>query len=564
MNDFWDDLTSSVRPYLGYLAGFSFLLNLLYLAPAMFSLQIFDRVLPGNSQQTLAMLLLGSGAALMLVLALDYLRNRMQAIVGAMLDECLAPSVAQMLVARAARAPHAGGIEGMRDVATLQKVFTSNGMNALFDAPWAPLFVLLIWSFHPALGMGAALAALLMLTLAWLNDRLSRRALEQVQTDARQASRYLESSLRNAEILQALGMTDKLLARWRLRQDGIAALQARTQKGALFFTSLTRFARQAVQMMMLALGAWLVLEQQASAGVMIATTILLARALQPIEQIVGAWRLLADARGAWLRLRSMAREAGREPERMSLPRPQGRLVVEAASFRPPGGRQQVLFGVGFSLEPGQALAIIGPSGAGKSSLARLLTGIWEPLAGSVRLDGADLSRWPRADLGPWIGYVPQDVELFEGSVADNIARLGAADAQAVVAAAMRAGVHELILALPDGYDTEVGQHGILLSPGQRQRIALARALYGDPRLVVLDEPNANLDGAGEAALALAVARLRSDGVTSVIITHRPSLIAHVDRILVLEGGRIQQFGPAAQIIQSIRRQAPATQDGKAA
>jgi ATP-binding cassette subfamily C exporter for protease/lipase/ATP-binding cassette subfamily C protein EexD len=224
----------------------------------------------------------------------------------------------------------------------------------------------------------------------------------------------------------------------------------------------------------------------------------------------------------------------------------------------------VLFGVGFSLEPGQALAIIGPSGAGKSSLARLLTGIWEPLAGSVRLDGADLSRWPRADLGPWIGYVPQDVELFEGSVADNIARLGAADAQAVVAAAMRAGVHELILALPDGYDTEVGQHGILLSPGQRQRIALARALYGDPRLVVLDEPNANLDGAGEAALALAVARLRSDGVTSVIITHRPSLIAHVDRILVLEGGRIQQFGPAAQIIQSIRRQAPATQDGKAA
>lgn len=560
----WEPLWRSLRPYLRYLAGFSLAMNLLYLMPALFSLQVFDRVLPGNSEETLLMLLLGCGAALLIVLALDYLRNRLQSVVGAMLDEGLAPLVSRTLVARAARAPHAASMDGVRDVATLRRLFASSGMNALFDAPWAPVFVILIWSFHPALGMGAALSAIVMLTLAWLNDRLGRRAVEQVQGDARQASRYLESSLRNAEILQALGMTGRLLARWRMQQDRVDALQAGTQKSAAFFTATTRFARQVIQIMMMSLGAWLVLKQQASAGVMIATTILLSRALQPIEQLVAAWRLLADSRSAYLRLRLLVQEAESQPERMALPRPQGRLSVNSVSFRAPGSNQPVLFGVGFTIEAGQALAVIGPSGAGKSTLARLLTGIWTPAAGSIQLDGADLSSWPRDDLGPWIGYVPQDVELFDGSVADNIARLDQADPDTVLAAARRAQAHDMILALPHGYDTQVGEQGLLLSPGQRQRIALARALYGDPRLVVLDEPNANLDGAGEAALAQSVSLLRRQGVTSVIVTHRPSLIAHVDCILVLEGGKVQQFGPAAQIMQAMRRQAQSMVDGKAA
>ena len=563
MKPYWDDLWDELRPYVRYLAAFSLLINLLYLAPAMFSLQVFDRVLSSNSPETLVMLLLGTGAALLLMLMLDMLRSRLQSVVGAMLADRLSPAVVSAVVARAARAPQGAGTESMRDVASLRNLFASSGLNAIFDAPWAPIFVCVIWTFHPLLGMGAAVSSMVMLTLAWLNDRSTRRALERLQQDSRRVSQYVESSLANAEVLQALGMTGNLLARWRARQDKLAALQAGSQKSAVFFTSATRFARQAIQIVMMALGAWLVLTQQSSAGIMIATTILLGRALQPVEQLVASWRMLADARAAYLRLRTLSAEFDRRPAGIALPCPQGRLTVEGVAYRSPTN-QPVLLNVGFVLEAGQALAILGPSGAGKSTLARLLTGVWSPLAGTLRLDGADLSTWPREQLGPWMGYVPQDVELFEGTVADNVARLGEPDSQAVVAAAKRANVHELILSLPNGYETEVGEHGMLLSPGQRQRIALARALYGNPRLVVLDEPNSNLDGAGEVALAQAIARLRAEGVTAVIVTHRPSLIAHVDKILLLDGGRVTQYGAAVDVMKAMQRHAQALADGRAA
>jgi ATP-binding cassette subfamily C exporter for protease/lipase/ATP-binding cassette subfamily C protein EexD len=318
---------------------------------------------------------------------------------------------------------------------------------------------------------------------------------------------------------------------------------------------VTRFTRQAIQIGMLTLGAYLVLTQQASSGVMIATTILLGRAVQPVEQVVGSWRMLTDARAAYHRLRDLAPEFAPPTPHLTMPRPDGRLSVEGLSYRAPGSDKPILANITFSLAPGEALAILGPSAAGKSTLARLLTGVWAPATGVVRLDGADVARWPRQELGPWLGYVPQDVELFEGSVADNIARLGPVESAAVVAAAKRANVHEMILTLAQGYDTQVGEHGARLSPGQRQRIALARALYGTSQLVVLDEPNANLDGAGELALAQAMSSLRSDGVTSVVVTHRPSLIAHVDKILVLEAGRVVQFGPAADVLKAMQRQA---------
>jgi ATP-binding cassette subfamily C exporter for protease/lipase/ATP-binding cassette subfamily C protein EexD len=563
MKPFWDELWDELRPYVRYLAGFSLLINLLYLAPAMFSLQVFDRVLSGNSPETLIMLLLGTGAALLLMLLLDFLRNRLQSVVGAMLSDRLSPEVVNAVVARAARAPHSASMESVRDVASLRNLFASNGLNAVFDAPWAPIFVCLIWSFHPVLGIGAAISSVVMLMLAWLNDRTTRRALERLQKDSRRVSHYVESSLANAEVLQALGMTGKLLARWRAQQDRLAALQAGSQKSAMFFTSGTRFARQAIQIIMMALGGWLVLTQQSSAGIMIATTILLGRALQPTEQLVASWRMLADARAAFLRLRTLSADFDRRPAGLALPCPQGRLTVDSVAFRSPTN-QPVLLSVSFALEAGQALAVLGPSGAGKSTLARLLTGVWAPAAGTLRLDGADLSGWPREEIGPWMGYVPQDVELFEGSVADNIARLAEPDSQAVVAAARRANVHELILTLPKGYETEVGEHGMLLSPGQRQRIALARALYGNPRLVVLDEPNSNLDGAGEVALAQAIARLRAEGVTSVIVTHRPALIAHVDKILLLDAGRVAQYGAAVDVMKAMQRQAQAVVDGRAA
>jgi PrtD family type I secretion system ABC transporter len=551
MKALWDEL----RPVLLYIAAFSFFINLLFLVPAMFTLQVFDRVISTHSQETLLVLLVGTCVALFILLLLDYVRNRMQNVLGNIVDERLSPPVVNAIVAKTARSPLGSRMEGIRDVAALRNVFAANGLIALFDAPWVVVYVVVIWGFHPSLGIGAACAALLMLTLAWLNDRFSRRALEGLQKDGRRASQYVESSLRNAEVLQALGMTERLLERWRELQNQVARLQTSASRSSVAFTATTRFTRQAIQIFMLSLGAYLVLTQQASAGIMIATTILLGRAVQPVEQLVGSWRMLTDARAAYRRLRELAKDFDHHEPRLTIPRPEGSLVAEGVAYRAPGSDKTILVNIVLSLAPGEALAIIGPSAAGKSTLARLLTGVWAPSAGTVRLDGADIAYWPRQDLGPWIGYVPQDVELFDGSVADNIGRLGAIDSEAVVAAAKRANAHEMILALAQGYDTPVGEQGSRLSPGQRQRVALARALYGDPRLVVLDEPNSNLDGAGEIALAQALSGLRREGVTSVVVTHRPSLIAHVDKILVLEAGRVQQFGPASEVMKAMQRQA---------
>jgi PrtD family type I secretion system ABC transporter len=324
--------------------------------------------------------------------------------------------------------------------------------------------------------------------------------------------------------------------------------------------ALTRMVRQAVQVFMLGLGAYLVINGEASAGVMIATTTLLGRALAPVEQVVGSWRVLAEGRAAYRRLSELLAAADAQPQRMALPTPIGALHAHQLVFRAPQGERLILAGVSLSLEPGEALAIIGPSAAGKSTLVRLLTGVWKPSAGSVRLDQADLAQWPREELGPWIGYVPQDVELFPGTVAENIARLGEVDAAQVVAAAQRAQVHELILSLPEGYDTMVDPAGAVLSPGQRQRIALARALYGDPKLVILDEPNSNLDGAGELALAETLKALRGQ-VTVVVVTHRTTLVQQVDKLLVLEAGKAQHYGTVAEVMRALQPKTPAASHG---
>ena len=560
MKSLWNEL----RPRLGAIAGFSFFINLLFLAPAIFMLQVFDRVLPSNSNETLLVLLLGTGIALVILLFLDYVRNRLQNLLGHIIDEHLSPPVVTAIVARIARAPHSPRSEGIRDVATLKTLFSANGLVALFDAPWVVIYVAVIWLFHPALGMGAALAAILMLTLAWMNDRFSRGVLEELQKEGRQASQYVESSLRNAEVLQALGMTENLLSRWRKLQGKVAASQTSASRRTVSFMALTKFLRQAIQIGMLSLGAYLVLTQQASAGIMIATTVLLGRAIQPVEQLVASWRMLIEGRSAFRRLSELSEHFERQEPRVAIPRPEGALTVDSVSFRAPGTEKPILVNVSFTLCAGEALAILGPSAAGKSTLARLLTGVWSASTGTVRLDGADVAYWPRQTLGPWIGYVPQDVELFDGSVADNIARLGEVNSEAVVKAANRANAHDMILGLEQGYDTRVGEQGARLSPGQRQRIALARALYGDPRLVILDEPNANLDGEGEIALAQAMSGLRSEGITSIVVTHRPSLIAHVDKILMLGAGRVQKFGPASEVMKVLQQQAQAMLGEKAA
>ncbi|MDP9911822.1 PrtD family type I secretion system ABC transporter [Variovorax boronicumulans] len=539
------------RPLL-FVAGFSFFVNLLLLAPALFMLQVFDRVLTSHSRETLLVLLLGVGVALGLMLVLDYLRSRLQGVAGNLIADQLSPVVAKVMLARTARRAERAPCEGLRDVAALRNLFSSQGLLALFDVPWTFVYVAVIWLVHPMLGMAAAAASVLMLVLAVVNDRITRRDIEALQKEAARATRYLEASMQNAELAQSLGMGEAVIGRWRNLNAGVAALQGPTARKSVAMAALTRTTRQAVQVLLQALGAYLVITGEGTPGILVACTILLGRALAPVEQVVGSWRVLAEGRLAFARLSEVLGAVERQPQRMALPAPSGRLYAEGLVFRPAQGERMILAGVSLSLEPGESLAITGPSGAGKSTLVRLLTGLWRPHAGVVRLDDVDLAQWPREELGPWLGYVPQDVELFAGTVADNIARLGEVDPDKVVQAAQRAGVHALILTLPEGYDTVVDNMGVMLSPGQRQRIALARALYGNPKLLVLDEPNSNLDGAGELALGEALRALRGQ-VTVVVVTHRSALVQHMGKLLVLEAGRVKQYGPVEEVMQTIRR-----------
>lgn len=543
---------SGLRPYLFFAGFFSFAINLLLLAPPLYMLQVFDRVLTSRSGETLAALTLAVAVALVVMAALDVVRTYLLSALGGALDAMIGPKVIDGLIGQTARL---GGREhghALRDVQALRGFLSGAGILALFDAPWLPVFLLIITLFHPVLGAIAFAGALGMVLIAFLNERLTRKPLERAQLEARRASSFIDLSVRNAQVVTALGMLPAVTARWKKLNDAALAEQARATRSGAALSGLTKFARQFIQAAMLGAGAYIVLKQEVSPGVMIAATILLGRALAPVEQLVAGWRNLVEARAAWRRLNDLLKEEKGEPG-TSLPAPQGRLGAERVVFGTRGADKPIIRGASFGLEAGEALGVIGPSASGKSTLARLLVGVWRPVSGNVRLDGADVATWPREDLGRHIGYLPQDVELFPGTVTQNIARLGDEDAAEVIRAAQRAHVHELILRLPSGYDTDLGEFP--LSPGQRQRIALARALYGNPRLVVLDEPNSNLDHDGDQALLATLKRLKEEGVTVVIIAHRPSLLVGVDKVLVLREGAVEAFGPRNDVLQRVVRRA---------
>jgi len=543
---------AGLRPYLLFAGLFSFAMNLLLLAPPLYMLQVFDRVLTSRSGETLAVLTIAVALALITMAALDVVRAYLLAALGAALDRRLGPEVLDGLLTDAGRLGGRDHANALRDVHCLRSFFSGSGILALFDAPWLPIFLAVIALFHPLMGLMALCGALLMLGLAFLNERTTRQPLERAQGEGRKAARFIDTSVRNADVVNALGMLGAVTRRWTDFNEAAIAEQARATRCGAALSALTKFARQFIQSAMLALGAWIVLDQQVTAGVMIAATILLGRALAPVEQLVAGWRALVEARAAWKRLAALL-DKPRSGEPTSLPAPQGQVAVENLVFGVRGMPRPIIRGVSFSVAAGEALGIIGPSASGKSTLARLLIGVWRPASGAVRLDGADVAAWPRAGLGPHIGYLPQDVELFPGTVARNISRLDEPDDARIVRAAQRAHVHELILRLPQGYDTELGEG--LLSPGQRQRLALARALYGDPRFVVLDEPNANLDQDGEQALLATLHALKEDGVTVVLVAHRPSLLGAVDKVLVLREGAVEAFGPRAEVLSRVMRRA---------
>ena len=544
------ELIARFRPYFLYAGLFSLAINLLLLVPPLYMLQVFDRVITSRSEETLIALTAAAIAALATMAFLDVLRARLLAAAGIALDRKLGPRVLEGVLSRVKAT---GFANGLRDVSTLRSFLLGNGVLAIFDAPWLPVFLIIIFLFHPILGIVALTGGIAMCLLAWANERMARQPLERVQAEGRKAGRFIDSSMRNAEAITALGMLPAVAQRWARMND--AALREQVQASAVGgqFSGWTKFARQFIQMAMLGAGAWLVIDQHVSAGVMIASTILLGRALAPVEMLVAGWRSLVEARAAWLRLDELLTSNPPAEPGTELPAPAGKLGVERVVFGLQGHDRPIIRGVSFSLAPGESLGIIGPSASGKSTLARLIVGVWKPVAGVVRLDGADVATWPRDKLAPHIGYLPQAVELFAGTVAENIARLGEADPAEVIRAAQRAHVHELILRLPKGYDSEIGEGGQALSPGQRQRIALARALYGNPRFIVLDEPNANLDHDGDQALMRTLNRLREDGVTVVIIAHRPSVLASVDKLLVLRDGAVEVFGPRKEIMTRVTR-----------
>lgn len=535
-------------------AIFSFFINLLMFVSPLYMLQVYDRVLSSRSETTLFMLTLVAGFMIAVMGLLEFFRSRILVRAGVRIDEHLNGRVFSAVFKRSLRSRMGGGnAMALRDLDGLREFLTGAGILVLCDAPWAPLFIAVGFLFHPLLGWFTLGSAIIIFILAIANDFATRPTLQLSSRHSNAATSFAEGSLRNAEVLEAMGMMGQITRRWQIRHNSALAAQCLASDRGGVLLALSKFVRMFLQTSVLGLGAYLAINREISAGSIIAGSIVLGRALQPVEMAVGQWRSFVSARSSYTRLRDMLRETPAEAVPMSLPAPKGNLSVEQVVAAPPGVKTAVLRGVSFQLRAGEVLGVVGPSAAGKSTLARTLVGVWPIGSGAVRLDGADIFSWNREELGPHIGYLPQDVELFEGSVAENIARFGDLIPEAIVEAAQKAGVHDMILRLPDGYDTQIGVGGAALSGGQRQRVALARALYGNPAFVVLDEPNSNLDQAGEQALLVAVNQMRQQGSSVVVISHRLSILSGVDKVMVLNNGAVDLFGPRDEVMAALTR-----------
>jgi PrtD family type I secretion system ABC transporter len=543
-------------------AMFSGVVNLLMLAGPLYMLQVYDRVLTSRSVPTLVVLSILLVGAYAFQGALDLIRSRVVVRAAALLDGRLAPAVHGAVISLAIGTKHrADGPQPVRDLDQIRTFMTGTGPLAFIDLPWIPVFLFICALVHPWLGIAATAGGVMLFTLTLLTERASRTPARSVAQDAGRRSALVEANRRNAETIAVMGMVGSLAQRWSAVNNSYIAASARLSDVAGSFGGVSKVLRLVLQSTMLGLGAYLVIGQELGSGAMIAASIMMGRALAPIETTIANWRAFVAARQSLGRLsEALTRAAPKRAATTPLPRPARGLAVEQLAVAAPGSATLIIRGVQFALDSGEALGVIGPSGAGKTSLVRALVGLWQPLKGNVRLDGAALDQWEPDLLGRHIGFVSQTVELFDGTIAENIARMSVVpDAEGVIRAARAAGAHDMILRLPSGYDTKVGEGGEALSGGQRQRIALARALYGEPFLVVLDEPNANLDTEGEAALHQAIVELKARGATVVLITHRPATLSACDRLLVLADGVQQGFGPRDEILRKLVMRAGASQ-----
>jgi len=543
---------NDVKSYFIYAGLFSAAVNLLMLVPVIYMLQVYDRVVSSGSYSTLAMLTLLMVALTAALGGFEWVRSMILIAASNRIEKNLRRRVSDATFKRALLTGGAvSNSQPLSDLSSLRQFLTGNGLFAFFDAPWFPIYVFVMFMFHPLFGYAAIFAGIVMVALAYTTEKVTSKKLQDANSQSNWINNQVNGTLKNSEVIAAMGMADDLRHRQEKRFDQVLTLQTDASRSAGLLQSLSKTFRMVMQSLLLGLGALLALRQEISPGMMIAGSLLLGRALAPIDMLVGTWKGFTLARGQYDRLGQLLNQIPKDADTMSLPAPTGKLSAEQVMVVPPGSKNIVVRGVNMELNAGEALGIVGPSASGKSCLARALLGIWPTYSGKVRLDGADIFAWDRTELGPYIGYLPQDIELFDGSISENICRFGDVDPDKVVEAARTAGVHDLILHLPQGYDTVIGGSGGILSGGQRQRIGLARAIYGSPKYLVLDEPNSNLDDQGERELVEAIRRIKSEGATVIIITHRTMVLQCVDKILVMRDGAASHFGPRDQVIAAL-------------
>lgn len=535
------------------IGAFTACINLLMLVPSIYMMQVYDRVLASQNDFTLYMLSIMALGLYALISILEQIRSMVVIRIGGKMDAFLNQRVYTAAFEQNLKRSGINAGQALNDLTTIRQFVTGNGMFAFFDAPWFPIYLLVIFIFNFWLGVFALVSTAILVALAWINELVSRKPLAEANTLSVHSTAVATNNLRNAEVIEAMGMLPNMRRRWYGMHKKFLALQAEASEKAAKVTAVTKFVQIATQSLILGVAALLVIKGQVTAGMMIAASILLGRAVAPVQQIIGVWKQWSGVVSAYKRLEELLannppRECG-----MALPKPQGQLSVEAVTAAPPGSQVAVLKNVSFALNVGDTMGLIGPSGSGKSTLARLLVGVWPAAMGKVRLDGADIYQWNKDELGPSIGYLPQDIELFAGTINENIARFGDVDPEKVIEAAKLAGVHDMILRLPQGYDTPIGDAGAGLSGGQKQRIGLARALYDNPSLLVLDEPNSNLDDIGEVALTQAVLKLKQAGKTVILISHRPNIIRVTNKLLMLRDGVVAAFGGTQEVLSAMAK-----------
>jgi len=541
----------TTRPAFLTAVFFSFFINILAFVSPLYMLQIYDRVITSRNVMTLVGLTVIAVFLVLIYAALEKVRSAILVRAGILFSTCSRIRLFDAVLKGSLLQPGRGHAQALRDLDTIREFLTGVGLISFCDAPWVPIFVVGCFMLHPWYGYIATGGAVLIFIFAVANEFLTRKQLKAASSSTIVASSYASATFRNAEVLHAMGMLPGLRDRWLGRQDEGLLLQAQASDRAGHLVAASKFLRIFLQIAILGTGAYLSIEQESTPGAMIAASIIMGRALAPVELSVANWKGFIAARSAYDRIRSLFGILPEEVEKLPLPAPEGHLSVENIIAVPPGAREPVLRGISFVLRPGEVLGVLGPSAAGKSSLARVMVGVWASSHGKVRIDGAEINHWSPERLGRHIGYLPQDVELFSGSIAENIARFYDLDEDAIIAAARMAGVHDMVQALPGGYNTQIGEGGFALSGGQRQRVGLARALYGKPAYIILDEPNASLDADGEAALLSAIHQLRQEGCTVVLITHKTNILATVDKILVLAHGQVAGFGSRDEILSKL-------------